>query len=98
MLNQLGETDETKREELMEAFDSFVTTAIEYIKSYFDGDSEFYKKLSGFNAQSFDLLTWKTVVDVADVIHINDLDKDQLYSEFCDIKCFYEYARKRKWN
>ncbi|CAF4455341.1 unnamed protein product, partial [Rotaria sp. Silwood2] len=33
--------------------------------------------------------------DVADVIHIDDLDKDQLNSEFCDIKCLYDSLRKK---
>ncbi|CAF2574190.1 unnamed protein product [Rotaria sp. Silwood2] len=48
-----------------------------------------------FSAQSFNFLTWKNVIDVADVIHIDDLDKDQLNSEFCDIKCLYDSLRKK---
>ncbi len=95
VLNHLKEIDETKSEELMKAFDLFVNKTIEYIKSYFDTDIDFYEKLSFFNAQSLDLLTWKNVIDVADMIHIHDLDKDQLYSEFCDIKSLYDYVRKK---
>lgn len=86
MLNQLKEINKIKTEELIEAFSVFIDTVIDYIKSYFDDDSDFYEKLSFFNAQSFHFLTWKNVLDVADMIQIDDLDKDQLYSEFCDIK------------
>ena len=71
------------------------TKTIEYIKSYFDDDVDFYEKLSFFNGQSLGLLTWKNVIEVADLIHIPDLDKDKLYSEFCDIKCLYDYVKKK---
>ncbi len=95
VLNHLKELDETKSEQLMKIFDLFLNTVIEYIKSYFDDDSEFYEKLSFFSAQSIDFLTWKNVIDVADAVHIHDLDEDQLYSEFCDIKCLYDNLKKK---
>jgi hypothetical protein len=98
VLDDLKEFDEIKGEELMKAFDLFVNTVIDYIKSYFDDDSEFYEKLSFFNVQSFHFLTWKNVLDVADLIQIDDLDKDQLYSEFCDIKCLYDNLNKKILN
>ena len=93
--NKLKEIDETKSKELMKAFDLFVDKTIEYIKSYSDDDVDFYEKLSFFNGQSLGLLTWKNVIEVADLIHIPDLDKDKLYSEFCDIKCLYDYVKKK---
>jgi hypothetical protein len=95
VLNRLKEIDEIKSEELMNEFDLFINTVIEYIESYFDDNRDFYEKLSFFNAQSIDFLTWQNVIAVADVIGINDLDKDQLYSEFCDIKCLCDSLRKK---
>ena len=95
VLNKIKEIDEKKSEELMKVFDLFINKVIEYIKSYFDDNSEYYEKLSFFNSQSFNFLTWKNVIDVADLIHIDDLDKDQLYSEFCDIKCLYDNLKKK---
>ena len=91
----MKETDETKSEELLKSFDSFVEKTIVYIKSYFDSDVDFYEKLSYFNGQSLDLLTWRNVIEVADGIHIPDLNKDELYSEFCDIKSLYDYVKKK---
>jgi hypothetical protein len=61
----------------MKAFDLFSNTVIDYIKSYFDHDSRCYEKLSYFNVQSFHFLTWKNVLDVADLIQIDDLDMNQ---------------------
>ncbi|CAF1513126.1 unnamed protein product, partial [Rotaria sordida] len=95
VLNDLTKIDPTRSEELMKAFDVFINIVIKYIESYFNDDSEFYEKLSFFNAQSFNLLTWKNVIDVVDLIYIDDLDIDQLYSEFCDIKCLYDNLTKK---
>ncbi len=95
VLDQLKESDKIKSEELMKAFDLFINTVIDYIKSYFDHDSRFYEKLSYFNVQSFGFLTWTNVLDVADLIQIDDLDMDQLYSEFYDIKFLYDNLNKK---
>ncbi len=86
VLNHSKEIDEAKSEELMKSFDLFINKVIVHVKFYFNDDGEFYEKLSFFHAQSFNFLTWRNTLDAADVIHIDDLDKDQLYSEFCDIK------------
>ncbi|CAF3758816.1 unnamed protein product [Rotaria sp. Silwood1] len=98
VLNDITKIDSTRSEEIMKAFDVFINTVIGYIESYFNYDSEFYEKLSFFNSQSFNLLTWKNVIDVVDLIHIDDLDIDQLYSEFCDIKCLYDNLKKKSIN
>ena len=42
-----------------------------------------------------DVLTWDKITTVADMIHVNDLDKDQLHSEFCDIKPLYDYVKRK---
>ncbi|CAF3801355.1 unnamed protein product [Rotaria sp. Silwood1] len=96
--NDITKIDPIRSEEIMKAFDVFINTVIGYIESYFNYDSEFYEKLSFFNSQSFNLLTWKNVIDVVDLIHIDDLDIDQLYSEFCDIKCLYDNLKKKSIN
>ncbi|CAF1552913.1 unnamed protein product, partial [Adineta ricciae] len=95
LLDRLKETNEIKTEELIKSFDAFVQSVIDYIKSYFDDHSELYKKLSFFNVQSFQFLTWRNVQDVVNLIHVNDLDRDQLYSEFNDIKCLYNDLNKK---
>lgn len=95
ILNQLKEIDATKSEDLMKAFDLFINQVVDYIKSYFNDNIQFYEKLSFFSAHSFNFLTWKNVIDVADIIHIDNLDIDQLYSEFCDIKCLYDNLKKK---
>lgn len=98
LMKQLKNIDETKSEEFIQAFESFINSVIDYIKSYFNVDSEFYEKLSFFNIQSIHFLTWENIVDVADALYIDDLDRDQLYSEFCDIKCLYETLKKKNIN
>lgn len=95
MLNKLKEIDEKKSEILIKTFDLFINQVIEYIKSYYDDNGEFYEKLSYFSAQSFNFLTWKNVVDITDIVHIIDLDKDQLYSEFYDIKSLYDNLKTK---
>ena len=97
-LNKLKEIDQRKYEILLKTFDSFISQMIEYIKFYYDEDSEFYEKLSCFSARPFEFLTWQNVVDAADIIIVSDLDKDKLYSEFYDIKSFYDYLKTKNIN
>ena len=82
-----------KYEALLKTFDAFINQVIKYINSYYHDDSEFYEKLSYFSAQSFKFLTWKNVIEVADIVNIDNLDKNKLYSEFYDIKSFYDYLK-----
>jgi hypothetical protein len=95
ILNQLKQINQAKSEELTKAFELFIDSVIVYIKSYFDNDSEFYEKLSFFNARSFEFLTWEKCLDVADILHIDGLDIDKLHNEFCDIKCLFDYLNKK---
>ncbi|CAM2723326.1 unnamed protein product [Rotaria socialis] len=95
ILNKLKEIDEKKCDILIKTFDSFINQVIEYVKSYYDDNSEFYEKLSYFSVQSFKFLTWKNVVDVLDMIHIRDLDEDKLYSEFYDAKSLYDNLKTK---
>ncbi|CAF1060537.1 unnamed protein product [Rotaria sordida] len=91
ILKQLQEIDANKAEELKQSFESFIKTVIEYIKSYYDDDTrQFYEKLSFFSYQSLEFLAWERLMDVADLIKVNDLNKDELYSEYCEIRVLYD--------
>ncbi|CAF3251972.1 unnamed protein product [Rotaria sp. Silwood2] len=91
ILKQLEEIDGNKAEALKQSFESFIKIVIEYIESYYDDETkQFYEKLSFFNCQSIEFLAWERVIDVVDLIQINDLDKDELYNEYCEIKFLYD--------
>ena len=97
-LNKLKEIDQRKYEMLLKTFDSFISQVIEYIRSYYDEGGEFYEKSSYFGARSFKFLTWQNFIDAADIIIISDLDREKLYSEFYDIKSFYDYLKTKNIN
>ncbi|CAF4821008.1 unnamed protein product [Rotaria socialis] len=82
ILRQLQEADANKAEEFKRSFESFIETVIEYIKSYYDDNTrKFYEKLSFFSYQSLEFLALERLMDVADLVKVNDLNKDELYND-----------------
>ncbi|CAF3315439.1 unnamed protein product [Rotaria socialis] len=91
ILRQLQEADANKAEEFKRSFESFIETVIEYIKSYYDDNTrKFYEKLSFFSYQSLEFLALERLMDVADLVKVNDLNKDELYSEYCELRVLYD--------
>ncbi|CAF4125937.1 unnamed protein product [Rotaria sordida] len=95
ILNSLKESDKNKAEELQQSFKSFIKVTIEYINSYFDENRNFYEKLSVFDCHSPRFLKWEYIMDVLDLIKIDDLDKDELYNEYCEIKFMYNNLKNK---
>ncbi|CAM4985301.1 unnamed protein product, partial [Rotaria socialis] len=96
ILRQLQEIDANKAEEFKESFELFIKTVIEYIKSYYDDSTrQFYEKLSFFSYQSLEFLAWERLIDVVNLIKVNDLNKDELYSEYCELRVLYDNLIKK---
>ena len=68
---------------------------IKYINSYFDHNREFYQKLSVFDCHSKNFLKWSGLMDVVNLIKINDLNTDELYNEYCEIKFMYDDMKNK---
>ncbi|CAF1165356.1 unnamed protein product, partial [Didymodactylos carnosus] len=62
----LQKLDKCKAEQLTESFELFIDSVIEYIKSYYDDDKDFYEKISYFTSP--ELVTWNNVITVAEMV------------------------------
>jgi hypothetical protein len=95
LLNQIKVTSEEKFDELTCSFESFIETVIYYIKGYYDDDSAFFEMASHFNIRSNEFLSWESVTMVVDVLRIENLNVDQLYSEYCELKVTFQQSQKK---
>jgi hypothetical protein len=95
VLKQIKAIDEQKADALQESFNLFIKTVIEYIESYYVEDKLFFETVSYFNLQPGEFLTWNNVLDVVELVSIPDLNIDQLYSEYCDLKAIYECNQQK---
>ncbi|CAF2928960.1 unnamed protein product [Rotaria sp. Silwood2] len=95
ILNSLKESDEKNALELQQSFESFIEIIIEYINFYFGQDRKFDEKLLVFDCQSTQFLKWEYLMDVVDLIKINDLNNDELYNEYCEIKFMYNNMKNK---
>ncbi|CAF4315940.1 unnamed protein product, partial [Adineta steineri] len=95
ILNQLITVDASKAKQLQDSFQSFIESIIKYINSYFDRDRGLYKKLSVFDCESDNFLKWDCLKDIVNLFKINDLDKDEIYNEYCDIKFIYDEMKNK---
>ena len=80
---------------LKASFIQFISKFIEYIDKYFSKNVHFLEAMSFFD-DGIENLTWNHIQNCIKVMKIDDLNEDNLFSEFTELKLTFESIKKKQ--